>query len=468
MSRTRIVKGKIIEIIEKDYNMYSESSIVDNAAEIISDKGVTKGESYGNPEKPSAGTITAKCIVQFRPHDKYKDSPSFGFNWLRAGDSGQKGDNWFGGIMGRYFEEAAFTNPFPDTNGWTKDKTGNPNGFFKKELSMYDTKLRSYKSFSIGWKKHNKKPYLYTIPTLTLLKGKTATFNLKIEIQEKPEKITLEFEDKNATNFLTLNLKEVGDIKVGKYDKFNYLKITCKKSFDKEQVLYIKADGEICGAMKIHPNSSAFRRNINVLFLKVKTDISGTITIGRPVTGGKEFFINCCNQALLIPNIVEEKTALDCTNNTFGSLFGKNFKDFAGVGKLHNGHSGTKVIKNHKMNEYLEEKLKDQFGDKYKGYTVLYFIGEEANWNGFSNYGWKTCVQFGKHNKATIAHETIHSFFMPHTFASVSERGAVPVFTYEAKKTNNLMDYSHVAKPPIERFSLFKWQWKVLNKKMKI
>ena len=46
MSRTRIVKGKITEIIEKDYNMYSESNIVDNAAEIISDKGLSKGESY--------------------------------------------------------------------------------------------------------------------------------------------------------------------------------------------------------------------------------------------------------------------------------------------------------------------------------------------------------------------------------------------------------------------------------------
>lgn len=42
--------------------------------------------------------------MKFRPHDKYKDNPDFGFDWLRAGDSGQKGDNWFGGIMGKYFE----------------------------------------------------------------------------------------------------------------------------------------------------------------------------------------------------------------------------------------------------------------------------------------------------------------------------------------------------------------------------
>lgn len=116
---------------------------------------------------------------------------------------------------------------------------------------MYDKKLKSYKSFSINWKKVNKKPYLYTIPTLTLLKGKTAKFNLKIEIQEKPKKLTLEFKDKKTEDYLSLNLKEIGDVKKGKYDRFNYLKITCKESFDKEQILYVKADGEICGDLLI-------------------------------------------------------------------------------------------------------------------------------------------------------------------------------------------------------------------------
>jgi len=50
----------------------------------------------------------------------------------------------------------------------------------------------------------------------------------------------------------------------------------------------------------------------------------------------------------------------------------------------------------------------------------------------------------------------------------VSERGAVPKYTYQATKTNNLMDYSHVAQTPIERFSLFIWQWNVLKNKIKI
>ena len=90
MSRTRIVKGKITEVIEKDYSIFSESNIVDNATELIIEKGETNGISFQNPSKPSAGEITAKCIVQFRPHNKWNGE--YGFDWIRTGDTGQSGD----------------------------------------------------------------------------------------------------------------------------------------------------------------------------------------------------------------------------------------------------------------------------------------------------------------------------------------------------------------------------------------
>lgn len=47
MSRTRIVKGKITEVVEKDYNIFSESNIIYKAAEMVTEKGETKGVSYG-------------------------------------------------------------------------------------------------------------------------------------------------------------------------------------------------------------------------------------------------------------------------------------------------------------------------------------------------------------------------------------------------------------------------------------
>lgn len=456
MSRTRIVKGTYTKITHGEHNMYSNESIITTAGNKITETGVKKGVSYGNPSRPSAGEIKAKCLVKFRPHDKYKDNPDFGFDWLREGDSGQQGDNWFGSIMGKYYEADNQT-VFKDTNSW--------NANFRKDMNMYDKKLKSYKSFSLAWKKIGKKPYLYPIPTLTLLKGKTAIFNLKIEIQEKPKKLTFEFANKDAEKYLTLNMKEIGDIRKGKYDKFNYFKITCKESFSKEQILYVKADGEICGAMRIHPNSDKYVKRINVVFVNVSTNISGITRTGSAVVGGKDFFANCCNQALIVPNIVEEKEALDCTNNIFRSLFGKDFKSFSGVGKLQSGVMGQKVTKSAGMKDYLEERLKAQFNNKYKGYYILYFIGEEASWNGFSYFNSKFGVYFKTHNKATVAHETMHAMNLAHTFDGKSLSAK---YTYKAMKTNNILDYSHLNKPPIERFCLFSWQWKILNNNIEL
>ncbi|MDN3694516.1 hypothetical protein QWZ06_20730 [Chryseobacterium tructae] len=56
----------------------------------------------------------------------------------------------------------------------------------------------------------------------------------------------------------------------------------------------------------------------------------------------------------------------------------------------------------------------------------------------------------------TIAHEAMHAMKLPHTFASVDETNLVRDYTYQATKTNNLMDYSHLAN--IERFCTYIWQ----------
>lgn len=92
----------------------------------------------------------------------------------------------------------------------------------------------------------------------------------------------------------------------------------------------------------------------------------------------------------------------------------------------------------------------------------MYFIGEEASWNGFSYFNSKFGVYFKGHNKGTVAHETMHAMNLPHTFDGKSPSAK---FTYQAKKTNNLMDYCH--HDGIPRFSVFHWQWRILNSKIK-
>lgn len=439
--------------------LHSDELATLNSQGIAEMKGETKNslsnKSYAY--EPQRAEIKAKCVVMFRPHNKYKDNPNFGFDWLRAGDTGQKGDNWFGNIMGKYYENDN-TTVFQNTNSW--------NSNFKKDMKMYDKLLHNYTCMNISWKdrwkgigkNRKKEPYLYPVPVLTLLKGESALFNLKIEIEEKPEKLTFEFKDKKANEFFDLNINEIEDIRTGKYDKVNYFKITCKKDSPTEQILYVKADEEICGAIKIHPNTEAYQKKINVVFVKVWTDVNKSIKKGAIKSGSKDFFKQNFNQALVIPSILEED--LDCT----GSLLGNEFKKkFCTYGLLSDKKTqGYKITKDSGLMNYLEKKLKEQFGTKYDSHYRMYFIGEEASWNGFSYFNSQFGVYFASHNKATVAHETMHAMSLPHTFDGKSTSAH---YTYEAYKTNNLLDYSHHI--GIERFCLFLWQWKILNSKIR-
>lgn len=54
----------------------------------------------------------------------------------------------------------------------------------------------------------------------------------------------------------------------------------------------------------------------------------------------------------------------------------------------------------------------------------------------------------------------MHALGLPHTFDGSTQAK----YTYEAYKTNNLMDYCHHVGIP--RICVFNWQWKVLNSKI--
>lgn len=65
MSRTRIVKGRIRELVGGDYKLYSKSDIIYTASGQIIQTGIERGVSYGEPgEQPKAETRT-RCAVQW-------------------------------------------------------------------------------------------------------------------------------------------------------------------------------------------------------------------------------------------------------------------------------------------------------------------------------------------------------------------------------------------------------------------
>jgi len=108
--------------------------------------------------------ITAKCIVSFRTSSSY--TGDYGFDWLRKGDSCRRGDKCYTKIIDRNKRKSYII---------SKYKTP----VFVKDIKEYDKFAnKEFKSLIIPWK--NRKKSIYSVPVMSLLKGKSATLNLKI------------------------------------------------------------------------------------------------------------------------------------------------------------------------------------------------------------------------------------------------------------------------------------------------
>lgn len=93
MSRTIIIKGTYTKISRGGHSMYSNESIITTAGKEVTETGVGKGVSNGEPKDPPIAEIDilADAIVHFRPMKDWKGK-DYGFDWMRIGDSGLPGE----------------------------------------------------------------------------------------------------------------------------------------------------------------------------------------------------------------------------------------------------------------------------------------------------------------------------------------------------------------------------------------
>ncbi|MFC2498542.1 MAG: hypothetical protein ACFNVS_09250, partial [Capnocytophaga granulosa] len=103
----------------------------------------------------------------------------------------------------------------------------------------------------------------------------------------------------------------------------------------------------------------------------------------------------------------------------------------------------------------------------------VFFINEVAiTDDGYDFFGFNTkntnfIVVFNRNqvyeygDYTTIIHEILHALRLPHTFANYDLDDKENTYTYKAKTTHNVMDYSL-----FKMFCLFYWQWKIINNKI--
>lgn len=109
---------------------------------------------------------------------------------------------------------------------------------------------------------------------------------------------------------------------------------------------------------------------------------------------------------------------------------------------------------------FLNAELYKSFDKKkYQDYFKIYFINESAG--GLYGIGRSTektqdlrtvLVYKIGFADSTVAHETLHSLGLYHSFDNKGD------FTFEFEKTDNIMDYSDIIGIPV--ISTFHWQWK--------
>lgn len=89
------------------------------------------------------------------------------------------------------------------------------------------------------------------------------------------------------------------------------------------------------------------------------------------------------------------------------------------------------------------------------------YLGDEIN--GLTPIGGQFSISFGKNiRQETIAHEFFHSLGLQHTYRNTKSDDE---FTLKMSTTNNIMEKYSEEKEI--RFSLFSWQWKMINEKLK-
>ena len=473
MSKITICKGNIIMTSKGDTTFHTFDGSIVSTAGGSNYWGGEQGTIVGDyepmelPNKTSIPIVKSKCLVEFRPHSNWKGE--YGFDWIRTGDTGRSGDNPLYCILGRYYI------PIPNSGGEI-DSCGTPKNVeeydtpvnvtsedyysykFIKDKEMFNRLTRTFSRFKITWKNPAKELPFYVVPILTLWKGRKATFSLKFEGKEKAKNITFEFENSFVEDkgYLTLERPKLDLNKISlENGNLNYLKkdcftICCNKEFDTPQKLLVKADGKLCGAMLILPNSYKVRREIKIVIIYTETSISDK---KGELVGKEESLRNFLNQAMIDPKITYENLVCKYKNKEENKKFKEECTYF-------NKDDGMYYLKGMNMRTFENHILKfyyEKFKDKYNDYYKIFLVGERSEkYEGFTEVWNKYSFCLLNADERTAAHEVLHSIGLDHTFEKNSDD-----FIYQGEQTDNVMDYQN------KGVALYQWQWKLINPAIK-
>lgn len=436
MSRTRIVRGKITEIVGGDLTYFSESSISEYAAEVYSENSNTVIKHSGDPGNPPPSPTIAKCAVFFRPTKNWKGE--FGFDWSRVADSKLETDFSYNGIIGNYGD--VYATDRSDPNNLPK---------FTPNSNKYKNSLSEYKSFGVY-------KGMYYTPNMTLKVNETAILDAIVHVEEKADKLHYAY---NKDFFEITLLKQLTVAKGVNHDA-GALQIKCKKAFSSPETIRVIATKnkmmQKVGEISMLPNNKIV--NVNILMIPVK--VVKMNTSGEVKGNEKNLTVNAMKQAYIDAKIVEKTTPIIADGFWFNWFF--TTKDV-------NGNVVTDTSNWRSLHAELDDIFfEEKENEKFRNYYRVYMLPTSLDLNGVAEDigNVKTVVAFQNRNDSSTAHELLHAMGLHHTFDNNSK------YTFELYKTDNIMDYTHHVTNPLtntkkKRYSTNKFQWKKINPHIK-
>ncbi|WP_375605401.1 hypothetical protein [Flavobacterium davisii] len=289
---------------------------------------------------------------------------------------------------------------------------------------------------------------------------------------------------------------------IGKHALIDHLTIECLDEFTSDQTITLNAitkttnangtvieEKKLAGKLLVWKNKQ--RKKAKIVLVKVETNVANIPNnINRPnISNQQVLFEKYLHQALIEVKVDTE--TLDMSTEPELQAGGKYVTaDSRGNNVLcsyyepmQNTTTKTFITSTHQparfvdLEKFLRKKLSDKLKainprdeHKYDNHFIAFYFGENGGYINTSNTyqalngycSGKNVMLFAGKNDQTAAHEFLHSFKLPHTFAN-KEADANAKFTFEYAKTENLLDYSHHLNPPQERYTLWQWQWIIAN-----
>lgn len=426
--------------------MHSDQNTIVNSKGAVDMHG-KKGNNQTNKAQPYKKIpiyMDGRCYVKFRPQSNW--SGEYGFDWMRMGDTSLPGD--------------------------TK-----PNAY-KFISSNYNNLKTAYqqRTFTRKDSRGRRTTFTYFVPWLTLYpknevpKGFTHTsakLDVTIDVEVEPIRLEIECDDSSLFSFdkQSFSQKTKGIHKTT-------ITITCLKSFDKYQNIKVisvfkNAKGEeekaLAGKLLVTPNKQRYK--VDCVIVRVHTNLTGrNPKMSNPPTDRKDVLKKYLRQAIVNPNF-ENDLVLDCRFDIdpITKVTTNMMRDFNTEAKVNRG-----MIPNGSINaiqNFLNNKIRAKFGNKYDNIYKFYFINEQAGTSDHPNTGLfgrsygipspaKSVVVYTPgFSDSTLSHEGLHAMGLQHPF-----HGGDHMFTRAT--TDNIMDYSDVENIFIPVIQLWHWQYK--------